>query len=141
MLVVLGHLETMAREETLEIGSGAILARADITKRYVSHKDAPPPLVILIACASAAPNDTWGGLPTAFASQGAAAVVATFTKLNGPQGATAASEIARSLSPRPGQPELTLGRALMAARRDLVDQGLLLGLLLVAHGEIDLPLR
>jgi hypothetical protein len=93
---------------------------------------------VLLACASAAAGDTFGGLPAAFTGRGAAAVVATLSKLKGPHGARAAAAVVKALRGSTTDDGVTLGHALRAARRQLVADGVLVGLLLVAHGEIDL---
>ena len=88
---------------------------------------------------SRVPRNVFGGLPAAFAGNGAAAVVATLTKLTGPHGAQAAGAVVQALFDGASGHD-RLGAAMTAARRRLVDDGLLVGLLLVSHGEIDLPL-
>jgi hypothetical protein len=140
LLVVLGHTETLRDEVNLEIGKGEFLARPEVEARFIGMQGAAPPLVVLIACATAASGDMWAGLPTAFASKGAAAVVATLTKLNGAQGALAAAQVVGALRATTDGQQRLLGAALRTARRDLVSQGLLVGLLLVSHGEIDVQL-
>jgi hypothetical protein len=138
LLVVLGHTETAGGEMTIEIGEESRLARPDVSTAVLRGKVDPPPLVVLLACASAAAGDTFGGLPAAFTGRGAAAVVATLSKLKGPHGARAAAAVVKALRGSTTDDGVTLGRALTAARRQLVADGVLVGLLLVAHGEIDL---
>jgi hypothetical protein len=141
LLVVLGHTESAAGETLLEIGTKSWLRDPDIDAEYLRARDSPPPLVLLLACSSAVPRNCFGGLPAAFTGGGAAAVVATLTKLHGPHGARAAAAVVRALcgggSPGPAR----LGAALTKARHQLIEDGLLVGLLLVSHGEIDLPLN
>ncbi|MDP9463186.1 MAG: CHAT domain-containing protein, partial [Actinomycetota bacterium] len=138
LLVVLGHTETAGGEMTIEIGEESRLARPDVSTAVLRGKVGPPPLVVLLACASAAAGDTFGGLPAAFTGRGAAAVVATLSKLKGPHGASAAAAVIRALRESTTDGGVTLGRALTTARRRLIADGVLVGLLLVAHGEIDL---
>ena len=126
----------------LEIGSESFLYSPDVDEEYIRIDQAPPPLVVLLACSTALPhNNCFGGLPAAFAGSGAAAVVATLTKMKGPHGARAAAAIIRAIRAHSGGPGNKLGVAMQAARRQLIEEGLLVGLLIVAHGEIDLPLQ
>ncbi|HRO28166.1 MAG TPA: hypothetical protein PLD19_12125, partial [Luteimonas sp.] len=94
---------------------------------------------ILLACSTAVPRNVFGGLPAAFTGNGAAAVVATLSKLTGPHGAHAAAAVVKAVFDS-STSATRLGMAMTAVRRRLVDDGLLVGLLLVSHGEIDLPL-
>ena len=66
LLVVLGHTETAGGETTIEIGDSSRLARPDVSAAVLRGGVAPPPLVVLLACATAAAGDTFGGFPAAF---------------------------------------------------------------------------
>lgn len=138
LLVVLGHTENDGAETILEIGAGEYLRSFDVKPELLLSGQAPPPLVILVACATAVPVDDFGGLPAAFTCRGAAAVVATITKMNGPQAARAAAAVVGAIRDDSTGHDVHLGRALTAARHQLIAQGLLVGLFLVSHGEIDL---
>ena len=70
---------------------------------------------------------------------GAVAVVATLSKLTGPDGAKAAASVVGALR-APAGAGASLGAALTHARRSLLADGLLIGLVLVAHGDVDLEL-
>ena len=141
LLVVLAHTEIVDGESTLLIGKTSVLAQPEVTASLVASKGAPGPLVVLLACSSGVAGDAFfGALPASFTDSGAAAVVATLSKLKGPDGARAAAAVVGALRDS-GTPEgTTLGSALTAARRSLVKAGLLVGLVLVAHGEIDVKL-
>jgi hypothetical protein len=141
LLVVLAHTETINGESTLLIGKQSVLSQPEVTASLVTSKGSPGPLVVLLACASGVAGDSFfGALPASFTDSGAAAVVATLSKLKGPDGARAAAAVVSALRDS-GTPEgTTLGAALTAARRSLVKAGLLVGLVLVAHGEIDVKL-
>lgn len=140
LLVMLGHTESREGEMNLEIGDGQWLADPDIGPEHLVGIGGLPPLVLLLACSTAVPRNCFGGLPAAFTGRGAAAVVATLTQLNGPQAAHAASAIVHALLDVASHRDLRLGSAMKAARCRLVQDGLIVGLLLVSHGEIDLPL-
>lgn len=138
LLLLLAHTEVDRGEASLQIGTRSFLARPDITAALVG----PAPLVVLIACASAVAGDEFGTLPGSFTAHGAAAVIGMLTKLSGSQGARAGAVTMAALRAAAGVPGGTgLGAALAKARRQLVGQGLLVGMLLVAHGEIDLVVR
>jgi hypothetical protein len=139
LLLVLGHTESSDGDTVLEIGEKSWLT--DVRQSVLQVDGAPPPLVLLLACSTAVPRNPFGGLPAAFAAAGAAAIVATLTKMQGPHGAKAAAQVVKALWEASVAGDKTLGGALTAARRQLVQDGLLDGLLLVSHGEIDMALR
>lgn len=146
LLVLLAHKETAGGETGLFIGRESFLPGVGVRPDVVGRPQAgaPLPLVLLMACASAAAGTELGTLPGAFAANGAAAVVGTLSKLSGPQGATAGAAILRSLreaADASGPEGITLGEVLGRARRALIAQGLAIGLLLVGHGDIDLRMR
>jgi hypothetical protein len=93
------------------------------------------PLVLLIACSTATLGGPFGTLPGALTDAGARAVVATLSKIVGPQGATAASQLLKAL--HDGLETETLGETVARARYDLVRRKHPIGLLLVSHGELD----
>jgi hypothetical protein len=136
LLVLLAHTEVAGGEATLQIGRSSFLARPDLTAAMLGGS----PLVLLVACASAVAGDEFGTLPGTFTARGAAAVVGLLTKLSGSQGGRAAEAVLRALRGAGNNGPLGLGAALAAARRDLVGQGLLVGMMLVAHGEVDVKL-
>jgi len=137
LLVVLGHTEFEGRDPTLQIGADSVLARPDISEREVCTGTSPQPLVIMLACATSTLGDRFGSLPGHFAAHGAAAVIATGSKVNGEQGADAAIELLVAIKATRGRGG-DVAAALTRARRALVKRGLAIGLLLVAHGEIDM---
>jgi hypothetical protein len=139
MLVVLGHTDVADHEVFLEIGRRSHLRQADLDARVVVADGAAPPLVVLLACASAVSGDPLGPLPATFTDRGAVAVVATLSKLTGPDGARAAASVVGALR-APAGAGASLGAALTHARRSLLADGLLIGLVLVAHGDVDLEL-
>ena len=146
LLLLLAHKEMSQGETGLFIGDGSFLASVDVRADIVTRPEpgAPLPLVLLVACASATAGNEFGTLPGAFAARGAAAVVGTLSKLPGPQGARVGAAILRSLrasAAAADTPGVTLGESLAKARRALVAEGLLIGLLLVSHGNIDLRMR
>lgn len=141
LLLVLGHTDVAPGGAVLEIGHGGRLLDARITTSMLRGEQAPAPLVLLIACATAVAGGLFGALPATLTANGAAAVVATLSKLRGPDGATAAIRIVSALLDSAAQAGGSqLGAALADARRQLLAQGNLAGLFLVSHGEIDIQL-
>ncbi|HQV56936.1 MAG TPA: hypothetical protein PKV27_02915, partial [Ilumatobacteraceae bacterium] len=136
VLVVLAHTQRERGETKLQIGRRSFLARADVSEALVRADDGPSPVVVLMACSSAQVSDPFGNLPGSFTAHGAAAVVGTLTKLAGRHGARAAVEVLTAIA-QPGAAGRPLSACLTDARRALVRQGTLLGLLLVAHGDVD----
>jgi hypothetical protein len=140
LLVVLGHTDTERGEVWLHIGSRSKLAQPDIDHDVVGRVDEPPPVLVLMACATAQLGGPFGTLPGAFAAHGAGAVIGTLSKINGPQGADAATALLTAID-HVGQSGGRLSQAMTEARRALVAQGLVAGLVLVSHGEIDVHVR
>jgi hypothetical protein len=132
LLVVLGHAATEAGETKLYIGRRSVLARPDITADDLRAPESPPPIVLLVACATAALGDAFGSLPGVMTAHGAGAVVGTLSKIVGPHGAVTAAHLLRAL-----QHTDTIGAAITEARRSLVADRHPIGLILVSHGETD----
>jgi len=137
LLLLLAHTELSESEPALLIGTKSYLARPDVSTRVVRGKNAPAPIVVLMACASGSNGDAFGSLPGTFAASGAGAVVATLTKIAGRHGAMAGEEIMRALVTDTGA-RRTIGDKLLNVRRALIQRGVLLGLLLVCHGNAEI---
>jgi hypothetical protein len=135
LLVVLGHTLREGSETRLYIGKSSSIARVDISAALLRTEDSPKPLVLLIACSSAALGDSFGTLPGALTAKGAGAVVGTLSKIVGPQGAAATVHLLRALHDAEGNG--SVGDAVAAARYSLVGEKRPIGLLLVSHGELD----
>lgn len=136
LLVVLGHAVVEGGETALYIGKNSAIARVDISPAVLRAPGSAPPLVLLIACATAALGDPFGSLPGALTTNGAGAVVATLAKIVGPQGATAIVHLLDAFH-QIGGSGASVGDALTLARRSLIADKSPMGLILVAHGEID----
>lgn len=137
LLVLLAHTELSQREPALLIGTQSLLARPDVSSKVVRCPDDAAPIVVLMACASGSQGDAFGSLPGTFTAHGAGAVVATLTKIAGRHGAIASAEVMRALSSAGAQGR-SVGDALLEVRRALIAQGVLLGLLLVGHGNTEI---
>lgn len=136
LLVVLGHTMTEGGDMNLYIGRRSVLSRFRISTSELRADGAPRPLVLLVACATAALGDAFGSLPGTLTAKGAGAVVATLSKMIGPQGALATSHLLRALHALAGS-DASIGDAVAAARRSLIADGSPIGLVLVSHGEMD----
>jgi hypothetical protein len=132
LLVVLGHTATESGETKLYIGRRSVLARPDIAAEDLRAPESPPPVVLLVACATAALGDAFGSLPGVMTARGAGAVVGTLSKIVGPHGAVTAAHLLRALRRTD-----TIGAAITDARRSLVAEQRPFGLILVSHGETD----
>jgi hypothetical protein len=136
LLVLLGHMMVEGGETNLYIGKNSAIARARITDALLRADGSPPPLVLLIACATAALGDPFGSLPGTMTAKGAGAVVGTLSKIIGPHGAAATMHLLRALHDLTGQ-DASVGDSVAAARRSLVAERRPIGLILVSHGEMD----
>lgn len=134
LLVLLAHTQVDAGWASLQIGKRSFLARPDISAAIVGDS----PLVLMIACASAMAGDPFGTLPGTLTARGASAVVGSLTGLSGEHGSRAATAVLTAIC---AIGRGSLSTALGLARRDLVAQGLMVGMLLVAHGEIEVAVR
>ena len=75
------------------------------------------PLVLLIACATAALGDAFGSLPGVWTAKGAGAVIGTLSKIVGPQGATATTHLLLAIHDVAGQ-QASVGDAVAAGTAD-----------------------
>jgi hypothetical protein len=139
LLIVLGHTMVEGGSANLYIGKKSQLARLHISKLELRADDSPRPLVLLIACATAALGDPFGSLPGALTAKGAGAVVGTLSKIVGPHGAAATMHLLQAVHDLAGT-AASVGDAVAAARRSLIDEGRPVGLILVSHGEMDTKL-
>ena len=136
LLVVLGHTMVEGGSTNLYIGKASMLARLRISNSELRANGSHRPLVLLIACATAALGDPFGSLPGTLTARGAGAVVGTLSKIVGPQGAAATTHLLRALHDVAGQ-DASVGDAVQAARRSLIAERRPIGLVLVSHGEMD----
>jgi hypothetical protein len=136
LLVVLGHTMVEGGKTNLYIGKKSALARPRISAAELRTTDSPPPIVLLIACATAALGDPFGTLPGALTAKGAGAVVGTLSKIVGPHGAAATTHLLQSFHEAAGT-GASVGDAVAGARRSLVADKRPIGLILVSHGEVD----
>ncbi len=140
LLVVLGHTELRDREQKIFIGANQPMSQPDISAELIAVEGETAPIVILMACATARPEVPFASLPGTFALKGARSVIATMSKINGEHGSRAAECLLEELHRSSGSSR-RLSEAVASARRQLVAEGLLVGLVLVSHGDVDLILE
>ena len=139
LLVVLADTQMRSGTLNLVIGSKSGLALPSVSSRGLGTANAPAPVVLLCACSSNVTGDVLGAVPSALVDRGAAAVVATLTSVGGQHAAAAAAAVVHAMhSNRLSHP--TLAAALTQARQRLIAFGSPIGLLLAAHGDIDITL-
>lgn len=136
VLVVLGHTMVEGGETNLYIGKKSALSRVDISAAELRAQGSPPPVVLLIACSTAALGDPFGSLPGTLTAKGAGAVVGTLSKITGPHGAAATMHLLEAFHDLAGS-DASIGDAVATARRSLVAEKRPIGLILVSHGEVD----
>jgi hypothetical protein len=136
LLVLLSHTMVEGGSTNLYIGKKSVLARLRISTSELRAEGSARPLVLLIACASAALGDPFGTLPGTLTAKGAGAVVGTLSKIVGPQGAAATTHLLRAIHDLAGR-DASVGDAVKAARRSLIAERRPIGLMLVSHGEMD----
>lgn len=112
---MLGHTLVEGGETKLSIGKNSSISRVDISAAMLRSTGSPPPLVLLMACATAALGDPFGTLPGAHTAHGAGAVVGTLSKVVGPQGAAATTHLLDSFHGLSGS-GASVGDALAQAR-------------------------
>ena len=137
VLVVLGHTMIEGGKTNLYIGKESVLERKRISAKVLSTDGSRRPLVLLIACSTAALGDAFGTLPGTLTAKGAGAVVATLSKITGPHGAAATTHLLQALHGLAGR-QGSVGDAVTQARRSLISEKRPIGLMLVSHGELDM---
>jgi hypothetical protein len=136
LLVILGHTVVVGTDTNLFIGKNSSISGVDITGPDLWVPPGPRPLVLLIACSSLAIGNAFGTLPGVLTSEGAGAVVGTLATITGPAGATAAVHLLQAYD-EAARTQGTVGDLVAAARRSLLAEKRLMGLILVSHGEVD----
>ena len=141
VLVALPHHEEDSSVDPalscLELGT-SLLPAGGIELGYVGD-NRPGPVVLLVGCNTAldrTPIDSFAG---EFRAAGASVVVATLGPVIPEEAARAAEAVVRALGEamEGAGDAATFGEVMLQARRALVGEGLVLGLLLVANGDAD----
>ncbi len=121
--------------DALELG-GVLLPLNEIARDVVGGTgDAPGPVVVLLGCSTANNATPLESFAARFVSNGAAVVVATLADVYPEEAVPAAKVIVGELE----RPSLggTIGHVLLAARRNLLAERHLIGLISIALGDAD----
>jgi hypothetical protein len=120
----------------LELG-GELLHSGAITAHHVrGGARAVGPLVMLVGCHTGADRSAFDSFAGDFRTGGASVVVSTVGVIRADQAPEAARLLIRALD-REQDRGGTVGEALRSMRRELLADGKVLGLLMVAHGDAD----
>lgn len=137
LLLLLPHTDRNAFGEYLEIGTGEKLGGAQIRSDIVGSQE--PVLVLLLGCETAAADIPYAKFIGRFRCARAAVVIGTLMPVLGRHAAPVAEALVARLEDYWQAPmgAVTVGDAIAAMRRDLLLQGLPVGLAVVAIGDAD----
>jgi len=147
LLLLLSHTELYAPNgAALEIAKKTAPERrvvAEITKHHVNlNPDHPGPIVMLLGCTTAVPQDDFQSFVVQFKEMGASLVVGTIAPVLGRHAGRVAEALVEkllattSVTGRTGQGAV-FGDAMLAIRRELLAKGVLMSLCLTAYGDAD----
>jgi hypothetical protein len=132
------HVDQTGREPTLEIGDDE-LERIDVSAQYVCFPprtdDRPGPLVLLLGCETAAAPVAHRTMTSRFLTQGASIVLGTRMPVVAEAAPIVGAAIIRALLAQSGAEHAVFGEAVRVARCQLVAEGQLVALALVALGD------
>ncbi|MBV9930553.1 MAG: hypothetical protein JO013_06390 [Alphaproteobacteria bacterium] len=137
LLLLLPHTDSDENGEYLEIGTGQLLGSAQIACDVVGSEE--PVLVVLLGCETAAADISYAKFIGRFRHARASVVIGTLMPVLGRHAAPVAESLLAQLEhywERPGG-AATVGDAIAAMRRDLLEKGLPVGLAVVAIGDAD----
>jgi hypothetical protein len=120
----------------LEMGQ-ALLPAGGVEPRHVGAGSDVGPIVLLLGCNTGwddTPLDTFAG---EFRMQGASFVVSTLVQVIATEAPAAARLLIEAMSHVDGAASVTVGDALLRARRSLLAERLVFGLAVVGHGDPD----
>ncbi|MDQ3897122.1 MAG: CHAT domain-containing protein [Actinomycetota bacterium] len=121
----------------LELGR-ALLPAAGIEVEHVGSGDVlPGPIVVLLGCNTGLDDTPLDSFAGAFRQRGASIVVCTLGELIPDQASGAAQALVTELAAAIRFLDNTLGDALLRVRRALLAKSVVLGLLVVGHGDAD----
>jgi hypothetical protein len=145
LLLLLAHTELNTADGTaLEIAKKAAPERrvvAEITRNYVNlNPDRPGPIVMLLGCDTAVPQNDFQSFVAQFYEMGTSLVVGTTAPVLGRHAGRAAEALIRQLREMARAPDipdrgLAFGDAMLVIRRQLLAKGMLMALCLTAYGD------
>jgi hypothetical protein len=138
LLIAMPHVDQTGREPRLEIGDDQ-LERVDISSQYVCFPphavDQPGPLVLLLGCETASAPVAHRTMTSKFLTHGASIVLGTRMPVVAEAAPLVGAAIVRSLMAQSDADDVLFGEAVRAARCQLVADGHLVALALVALGD------
>jgi hypothetical protein len=145
LLLLLAHTELNTADGTaLEIAKKAAPERrvvAEITRNYVNlNPDHPGPIVMLLGCNTAVPQNDFQSFVVQFYEMGTSLVVGTIAPVLGRHAGRAAEALIhqlRLMAETSDIPDrgLAFGDAMLVIRRQLLAKGILMALCLTAYGD------
>lgn len=134
LLVLIPHIDN----EQMYIGQNDSLSFGAVG---LEHVGSGRPLVVAMGCSSAVAPVAIAGLPSIFLRCGAAVVIAALTEILGRHANVVTAEIVSALRQAAQDKQLTtVGYIVNATRRQMLEQNLAIGLVLVAFGDADFML-
>lgn len=136
LLVLVMHIDN----DRLHLGDSDRLLYTSIDERYIGDQQ---PIVIAIGCSSGQAKMVGADLPAVLKDEGASVVVAAMTDVLGRHANRAALELAlafRAAVSPPNRGVVSIGELMTKLRRDLLADGVALGLAFVAYGDADVAL-
>jgi len=132
LLIAMPHQDKLHNFPALELGGEleSVLKEGHVRK----HGETPGPIVLLLGCDTSTAEDLIGSFASDFRRH-APVVIATIGKVVAQEAPRVASVIIDCLARVAGQPDATIGTALVEARRALLAESRVVGLLLVGHGD------
>ena len=138
LLIVMPHVDQTGREPRLEIGDDQ-LERVDISPQYVCFpphaENQPGPLVLLLGCETASAPVAHRTMTSKFLAHGASIVLGTRMPVVAEAAPLVGAAIIRSLVAQGDADDVLFGEAVRTARCQLVADGHLVALALVALGD------
>jgi hypothetical protein len=138
LLIAMPHVDQTGREPRMEIGDDQ-LERVDISAQYVCFppqaENQPGPLVLLLGCETASAPVAHRTMTGKFLTNGASIVLGTRMPVVAEAAPVVGAAIIRSLVERGEAGDVLFGEAVRSARCQLVADGHLVALALVALGD------
>lgn len=142
-IVLLVHTEKNIDYDVdqMEIGDGKFLLQSHINSKIISGKNTDtPPFVILIGCSTSDLENGGFDLSNHFLNIGAAVVLSNFTKIRGRQAGPIVMKLIEYLK-NDAATAKPLGEITLKLKQNLLAEGIMVSLALVAHGDADWQLK
>lgn len=126
--------------DQLEIGKTLLLQNYIGSKLLVSHEIDIPRFVVIIGCETSNSVNTGFDIASTFLNEGAAVVVSNFTKIRGRQAKDIIITLLDLLKSNKGK-EFTFGEIMLKLRQQLLAQGMVAALTVLAQGDADWKIK